>query len=719
MPRRFLLSVLLLVLSLAGIGVLPAVAAVKRAMTIEDYYRFAWPSGLTLSSDGKTLVYSVGTNDLSRAEAFRDLWRIDLTDGSSRRLTWTDDAAESGPVFSPDGRRIAFIAKRGEQTHAQIWLMDVGGGEAKSLTDVSTGVDGLAWSPDGRRIAFTSEVYPECGADDTCNAEKTERRTDGPVKAHVADELLYRHWASWSDGKVAHVLVADAETGETRDLTPGDRDAPVFTLGGPLGYDFSPDGKELCFARNPDPKESLSWSTNSDLWVVAVDPDEDGGTREARRITADNPAWDHAPRYSPDGRYIAYLRQSKPGYESDLIGLALYDRESGKTSVLTPGFDNWVGAFAWLPDSSGLVFEAPFEGATPLYRVSIETREVEKLAQLAYLDEFVLSPDGGTAYVMSRAIGAPKEVWKLDLTGKSPRARLSHHNLEVENEVDVRPAETMWVEGADGKRIHVFVVKPHGFDPSRKYPLVFNVHGGPQGMWADAFRGDWQIYPGAGYVVAFANPHGSTGYGQELTAQISGDWGGKVFEDLMKVVDALEELPYVDGDRMGAMGWSYGGYMMNWFQGHTDRFKCLASMMGLFDLRSFYLTTEELWFPEWDLGGMPWNSELYETWNPANAVERFKTPELIIGGERDFRVPYTQSLMAFTALRRRGVPAKLVVLPEAGHWPGWYEMALYYTAHLDWFHRWLGGDPPPWSLEDFADNAVFDRETGERIDTDD
>jgi dipeptidyl aminopeptidase/acylaminoacyl peptidase len=282
------------------------------------------------------------------------------------------------------------------------------------------------------------------------------------------------------------------------------------------------------------------------------------------------------------------------------------------------------------------------------------------------------------------------------------------------NEVDIRPAESMWVTGAMGAKVQVFIVKPHDFDPSKKYPLILNVHGGPQQMWADAFRGDWQVYPGAGYVVAFPNPHGSTGYGQDYTAEISGDWGGAPYEDVMKVTDALEKLPYVDANRIGAMGWSYGGYMMMWLEGHTTRFKCIASMMGVYDLRAMYSATEELWFPEWDLKGMPWSSDLYAKWSPSNSVKSFKTPCLVISGERDYRVPYTQSLEFFTDLQKMNVPSRLIIYSEAGHWPSWYEMALYYTAHLDWFHKYLGGGAPPWSTEAFLRNAVFDT-SGKRV----
>ena len=687
----------------------------KRAVTIEDYYRVLTPSGLSASSDGKWLAYSVRATDLGRGKAQSDLWRIAVSGGEPERLTWTEDASETDPVFSGDGKRLAFVAQRGEQEHDQVWVLDVSGGEARSITDISTGASDLVWSPDGKHIAFTSLVYADCGADDACNEKRAKTRADGPSKAHLADELLYRHWTSWADGQVNHVFVVEVATGKVRDLTPGESEAPRLVIGGERQYEFSPDSAELVYSRNPDPPESLAWSTNGDVWVVPVAPDENGKTRPAKNLTVENHAWDGLPRYSPDGRFIAYVRQTQPGYESDILRLALLDRKTGKVRVLTEAFDNWVESFEWLPDSSGLVFSAPEEGQVPLFRVDVAGGAARKLATLATIHEFTLSPDGRRAYAIRSSIGEPREVWQIDFVARAAPRRLSFHNRALEAEVDFRPGEPMWVDGAQGKRVQLFVIKPHGFDASKKYPLILNVHGGPQGNWSDAFRGDWQMYPGAGYVVALPNPHGSTGYGQEFTAQISGDWGGAAYEDLMRVTDALEKLPYVDASRMGAMGWSYGGYMMNWFQGHTTRFKCIADMMGLFDLRSFYLTTEELWFPEWDLKGRPWDSELYEKWSPSNAMANFKTPQLIVTGEIDFRVDFAQGLMAFTALRRQGIPARLIVLPGSGHWPGWHDMALYYTAHLDWFHRWLGGDPAPWSVEDFVNNAVFDKETGKRV----
>ncbi len=384
--------------------------------------------------------------------------------------------------------------------------------------------------------------------------------------------------------------------------------------------------------------------------------------------------------------------------------------------MVSQKFDNWIDDFDWSADSKAIFFTGPVEGHNPMYRLDVAGGAIDKLFDDATIDAFRVGRNGRDLFYVHRSTGEPTEIFRADLTGgDTTRRQLSHFNDALQNEVDIRPAESMWVAGADGVRVEVFIVKPHNFDPSKKYPLILNVHGGPQSQWADSFRGDWQVYPGAGYVVAFPNPHGSTGYGQAYTAEISGDWGGKVFEDLMKVTDALEKLPYVDAARIGAMGWSYGGYMMNWFEGHTARFKAIASMMGLFDLRSFYGGTEELWFPEWDLKGQPWSSDLYQRFSPSSYVTNFKTPCLVITGERDYRVPYTQGLQMYTSLQKMHVPSRLIVYSDAGHWPSWYEMALYYTAHLEWFHRWLGGGAPPWTTEAFLRNAVFDTATGKRI----
>ncbi|OLE56383.1 MAG: hypothetical protein AUG74_19370, partial [Bacteroidetes bacterium 13_1_20CM_4_60_6] len=491
------------------------------------------------------------------------LWIMDADGANARELTHGD--ADTSPHFSPDGKTVAFV--RG----GNLYLLPLGGGEAQQLTKISTGVSDPLWSPDGKSIAFASDVYPECNADDACNQKIADRWSKGKLQAHMADSLLYRHWTEWRDGKVTHTLLVDVAAQKVRDVTPGKFDFPGFELGGPLQYAFSPDSSELAVASNHDPEPASS--TNADLWLI----DLKTPNAAPRNITAANRGYDDSPRYSPDGRTIAYRTQATPAYESALFRLAVYDRQSGTSRIVSGKFNDWIDDFRWM-DPKTIVFTAPVEGNNPLYRLDVATGTFSKIYQHETIDAFEFAPLDNVFYI-HRSVGQPPEIYGVSLNGSaaSTQRKLSRVNDAVANEVDIRAAETMWVDGANGQKVQVYVVKPHGFDPAKKYPLILNVHGGPQSQFGDAFRADWQVYPGAGYVVACANPHGSTGRGQEYTAEISGDWGGAVFEDLMKVTDALEKLPYVDRNRMGAMGWSYGGYMMNWFEGHTDRFKAIAS----------------------------------------------------------------------------------------------------------------------------------------------
>ena len=697
--RRLSLLALSLLLAVPG-----SALAAKRAFTIEDLYKVKGISGVELSPDGKQIVYTVSTSNLGKGKRVSQIWIMDRDGKNARQLTQGEKSSNT-PHFLPDGKSIVFLSSRDGST--QLYSLPLQGGEAKKLTSVSTEVADPLLTPDGKQVIYSSDVYPECGADDACNKKIADRWSNGPLKAHMADSLLYRHWTAWKDGTRTHTFLFDFDTKKTRDLTPGDLDTPGFQLSGPLQYDISPDGKEIAVSSNHD--DNPESSTNSDVWLIAAD-----GSGTPKNITAANHGSDNNPRYSPDGRYIAYRVQTQPRYESDLFRIALYDRASGTSKIMTESFRDWIDDFFWASDSKSIVFTGEVKGENPLFRLDVASGAINRVFSDRTIDEYVLTSSGNGAVYVQRSVGEPSEIYSVDFAN-GQRTALTSINKALTEEVDIRPAESMWVEGADGIKVQVFIVKPHDFDPAKKYPLILNVHGGPQSQFGDAFRGDWQVYPGVGYVVAFANPHGSTGYGQDYTAEISGDWGGKVFEDLMKVTDALEKLPYVDKNRMGAMGWSYGGYMMNWMLGHTDRFKAIASMMGLFDLKAFYGATEEAWFPEWDLKGQPWNSDLYEKWSPSNSVKNFKTPTLVITGERDYRVPYTQALELYTALQKQHVPSRLLVYSNAGHWPSWYEMALYYTAHVEWFHKYLGGGEAPWTTKDFLRNNVFDTDSGERI----
>jgi len=694
-------------LFLAVFGALLNAQTAKKAFEISDYYRTAFPGSASLSPDGSKVLFAVQRYDLPKGKSWSEIWMMS-SDGSDQKQMTFGQHSDTSPVFAPDGRR--FVFTRAVEGNPQLHVMRVDGGEAKQLTTFSMGVSDAVWSPDGKWIAVTSEVFPECGTDSECNEKIKTTWEGGKLKAHMADELLYRHWTGWGDGKVNHVLLVDGESGKVvRDLTPGRWVSPIFSLGGDRGYDFSPDSKELCFVSNREVDQAST--TNADLWITPIEGDL--SDRTAVNITDANDGWDGSPLYSPDGRYIAFRSQATAAYESDLFRIAVYDRQSKSVRYLTDRktFDNWVDEIAWLPDSKTIFFQAEVQGRNPILKIETGSAAVSKVLTDATITGWELSADGKRLIYGRRAVADPPEIFSAGTDGNG-RKQLTQFNKELVQEVDIRPVEEMWFQGAGNYKVHTFVVKPHDFDPSKKYPLILNVHGGPQQQWTDAYRGDWQVYPGKGYVVAFANPTGSPGYGQDYVDAIGCDWGGRVFEDLMKVTDGLQALPYVDSSKIGTMGWSYGGYMMMWFAGHTDRFKAIASMMGVYNLPAMYGSTEELWFVEKDLCGQPWSSEAYRKWSPSEYAKNFKTPTLVITGELDYRVPYTQSLEFFTALQKMKVASRLVVFPNAGHWPSWYEMAFYYNVHLDWFHRWLGGGEAPWDPQKFLRNDVFKGEEG-------
>jgi dipeptidyl aminopeptidase/acylaminoacyl peptidase len=691
----------LVILVFALMAISPLSFSQKKAFTIADLYSLKGVEDPQYSPDGKRIACVVKTDSLETGGTNADIYVMD-DDGKNLRRVTDFPGTNAHPRWSPDGTTLLFLSTRTNGNQA--WLLSLNGGKPSQATHFPTGIDAPEWNPDGKSVIFSSEVFPECGADTTCNQRNSKSMKSGPLQAHVTDHLMYRHWTSWKDGTRTHIFIQDIASGKLTDLSPGDYDAPAFSLGG-VGFAMSPDGKELCFVSNHDSNEAAT--TNKDLWIVPTA----GG--QPVNITADNHGYDGDPAYSPDGRYIAYRLQTVPGYESDRFRLALFDRSTMTRTVITEEFDNWVGDFSWAPDSKSIYFHADVQGTVPIYNVEIASKRIKEVVNPRTTDAFRLAPDGKTIVMVRRSVGEPREVWSVRTNGKDLR-RLTFFNKSVEDAVDIRPAEQIWVTSPTGKKIQTFIVKPHGFDPSKKYPLILNVHGGPQQQWTDGFRGDWQVYPGSGYIVAFPNPHGSTGFGQDFTAAISEGWTTKVYKDIMAVADSLEKIPWVDKNRIGAMGWSYGGFMMMWLEGHTQRFKALASMMGVYDLPAMHGSTEELWFPEWDLGGKPWTSPLYQKSSPNRFVKNFATPCLVITGEQDYRVPYTQSLEFFTDLQEMGVPSRLIVFKNDGHWPSNVKsMPFYYNAHLDWFHRFLGGDPAPYDMVKMWRNQAYEKGTRE------
>jgi dipeptidyl aminopeptidase/acylaminoacyl peptidase len=745
--RRLLLSLLVLAFTL------PALAQAKHPFTFDDMMKLKRVGDPQVSPDGKWVIFSVVDVDLEANTKTPHIWIVPVSGGAdassaperssagskSAERVFIPDQDGDRPRWAPDGKRFAFLSNK--EGGSQVWIADFDGAEGSvtgtyKLTSIPTEAGGELWSPDGKNILFTSDVYPECNGQTNeiaCNAQKIEEHEKSKVKALVFDHLLYRHWNAYKEGKRSHIFVAAIDIPvpphfqviNIRDLTPGDYDAPVFSLGGQDDYAFSPDGKEICYASNHDKNPAAS--TNNDLWIVSLmwmdgiasgPTARDGGgglVGPAKNITADNPASDTSPLYSPDGRYIAYRAQQRPGYESDRFRLMLYDRKTGQRRSATDDLDYWVGSFVWSANSTHLYMVVETAGRqvvlglspslfNPNQRdgLSIWTDD-PKSASFGYSDDLALAPEDSLVFTRM-SLQHPTEIYKLGPgnsheriyrpeSGTAGAVALTHINDTLLSQVAMSPLESFWFTGALNDKVQGFLVRPPNFDASKKYPVKFLIHGGPQGAWGDDWSYRWnpELFAANGYVVIMINFHGSTGYGQKFIDAINGDWGGAPFEDLMKGLDYAEKTyPFIDKNRECALGASYGGYAINWILGHTDRFKCLVSHDGMFNAESAWGTTEELWFNNWEFKGTPYdNRASYQKWSPHQYAKNFKTPTLVIHGQRDYRLDVSEGFQLFTTLQMEGVPSKMLYFPDEGHWvlkP--QNSRLWYKMVNDWVDQW-------------------------------
>jgi dipeptidyl aminopeptidase/acylaminoacyl peptidase len=656
----------------------------KHPIAFDDMIKMHRVAEPQISPDGKWVAYTVATPDMDANRNATNLWMVSTASGAPQQLT--QSGHDSSPVWSPDGKTIAFLSSRSGDS--QVYLLSLEGGEAQKLTKLSTGADIVKWSPDGKTIAFTSSVYPDC-KDDDCNGKRDVEKEKNKVKAHVAEHLLYRHWTHWNEGKRAHLFVVPGDgNAAPRDLTAGaNYDVPPDERGGPGDINFSPDSKELCFTAVTDKMEAIS--TNGDLFTVPVA----GG--EIKRITT-QPGFDGEPVYSPDGKYIAYHAQLTPEYEADRWRVMLYDRQTGRSENLSEKFERSADELAWSADSKTIYLTAENETQKPLYAMAPSAGSApKKILADTYNAAISFSRDGKTLAFERTSLTMPAELFAASSDGSGAR-QLTHHNDSILSALEMSPPEIFGFDGAEGTKVHAMLIRPPKFDASKKYPLLVLLHGGPQTMWSNAWGYRWnaEVFSAAGYVTLMINRRGSTGYGQKFTAEITNDWGGKAYVDVMDGVDfALKKYPFIDGTKMAAAGGSYGGYMADWIATHNGRFKAIISHAGVYDKVSMY-ATEELWFEEHDMQGTPWsNPESYRKWAPvtyAGELGKFKTPTLVICGERDYRVPYTQSLEFFSALQRQGVPSKLVVFPDEGHWvlkP--QNSQFWYKTFFDWLALYL------------------------------
>jgi dipeptidyl aminopeptidase/acylaminoacyl peptidase len=663
------------IILLMVVTIMAAEKGSKHAITFGDFINMKRLGDTQLSPDGKTIAFVVTVMNKLENTRNSDIWLMSVNGSNLRQLT-SSPKSDGNPRWSPDGKKIAFIS--GRSGSPQIWIIPIDGGEAKKLTDMATGVSGFTWSPDGKAIAFASEVYPDC-ADDACTKKREDEKENSKVGAKVFDSIFIRHFDSWRDEKRSHLFIIPLEGGTPKDLTPGNNDVPTIALGSDQDFVFSPDGKELCFVMNTDPL--LPVSTNNDLFIVPTA----GG--EAKRITTSK-ADDNGPMYSPDGLYIAYRAMARPGFEADKQSIMLFNRKTQELSNLTEKLDRSAEQMVWTPDGKSIYFTVQESSRYAIYKVNITKKSYEKILDKMTIGNFEITPDEKTIIFEKQASNLPWEIFSFDIKTKAVK-QLTETNKELLSGLEMNTLEEFWFTGGGGEKIHGMLLKPPFFDPNKKYPLVMLIHGGPQGAWEDEFHYRWnyQMFASAGYVLVMINFHGSTGYGQGFTDSISGDWGGKPYEDIMKGLDyALANYKFIDSDRMCAAGASYGGYMINWLEGHTDRFKCLISHAGLFDLRGEWGGTEELWFPEWDLKGTPWTSELYQKFSPSYYVPNFKTPCLVIHGQQDFRIPVEQAIQMFTSLQRVGVPSRFIYFPDETHFVVKPQNAEFWWKNV---HEWL------------------------------
>jgi len=720
----------LVILTIAVFLAVPLFAQAKHPFTFEDMMALKRISEPIVSPDSKWVLFAAIDVNLEANTKTPHVWVVPTAGGEAHEIISAQDADR--PRWAPDGKRFLFLSAK--EGGSQIWIADFDGTKGTvtgthKLTSIATEASGPLWSPDGKNILFVSNVYPEC-ADEDCNARKLEEAEKSQVKALIFTHLLYRHWNAYKKGKRDHLLVIPADGGTSHDLTPGDYDTPPFSLGGQDDYAFSPDGQEVCYTSNHDKVEALS--TNNDLFIVPVN----GGA--AKKIT-DNPASDSSPLYSPDGKYIAYRAQARPGDESDRFRLMLYNRRSGYVRSLTEQFDQWVEDFAWAPDSSRIFFASDKEGEAPIYSIEVKTElvEGEKGTEIhihgakanakpvigGSNDNLAVTPDGKTLLFTRMSIRAPNEIYRAALAapGAEPPAsfetqevctdasgkvkpggckstteeavQLTHLNDRVLSSVAMAPLENFWFTGAANAKVQGFLVKPPNFDPHKKYPVKFILHGGPEVPMGDEWTYRWnaELFAAGGYVVIMINFHGSPGYGQKFIDSINGDWGGAPFEDLMKGLDYAEgTYTFIDKARECALGASYGGYMANWILGHSNRFKCIVSHDGTFNTESAWGTTEELWFNEWEFKGPLYaNREMYRKWSPHLSATNFKTPTLVVHGQLDYRLDVSEGFQLFTTLQRVGVPSKMLYFPDEGHWvlkP--QNSRLWYKTVNDWVDQW-------------------------------
>jgi dipeptidyl aminopeptidase/acylaminoacyl peptidase len=653
-----------------------------RALTVDDLVRLKRLTDPQVSPDGHYVAFVLRETDMEANRGRTDVWLLDLRQkgATPRRLTQSD-AEDTSPRWGPDSRTVYFLSTRSGQS--QVWRLSLDGGEAARVTDYPIAVESLKVSPTGERIAVAMQVLPEC-ADLRCTKDKLAAREKSKATGRVYDRLFIRHWDTWSNGTRSHLFVArinaDGRADTPLDLSRSlDADVPSKPFGGDEEFAFSPDGHSLVFSARIAGRTE-PWSTNFDLYEVPVDH-----LAEPKNLTAVNHAWDTQPVFLKNGD-LAWLAMDRPGFEADRFHIMLRDAKTGATRALTQSWDRSVSHLGATSDGRKLLATAEDLGQVALFWVDPANGTPHKLVGTGHVASF--SSSGDAVVFAWENLGAPIDLFAVPATAGTPR-RLTQVNQELLGRRVLSAFEQFNFKGWNEETVYGYVVKPYGFEPGKRYPIAFLVHGGPQGSFGNYWTYRWnaQTFAGAGYAVVMVDFHGSQGYGQAFTDSISRDWGGKPLVDLQKGLEAATaRYPWLDGTRACALGGSYGGYMMNWIEGNwPDRFRCIVNHDGVFDNRVMYYSTEELWFSEWENGGPQYeNPAAFEQFNPVNFASKWRTPMLVVHGEQDFRIPYDQGIAAFTALQRRGIESRLLIFPNENHW------VLQPADSVQWYQSVLG-----------------------------
>lgn len=650
----------------------------KHAITVEDLWNMNRIGSFDVSPNNNKIVFDVTSYNMDENKGNTDIWMINF-DGTELTKVIDLKTSVSSPQFIENGGSISYL------NNGQLFFYNLSKKDTSQLPEFYSGIGGYEFSIDGNNVLFSSAVYAECKTQD-CNKEKDLAKDKSKVKAEIFTELMYRHWNNWRGPKISHLFQYNFEKQNYTDLTLGSKyDVPPLALGSSNDYSFSPDGEEVAFTMNKS--DFLATSTNNDIFVLRLSDVKQDEPSPYTKIST-SLGNDNQPVYSPNGKYIAFCSMERAGFEADKQRVMIYDRFTKKTTNLTGAYDISAGELVWAKDSKSIYFIAANKIFNSVYKVDLDTKLISTIVESVVASSLKLSSDGKTLFFKNQKSTLPNEIFAIN-TNKTNFRKITNINEKILSKIEMNPTETFWCEGAEGTKVQSILVKPPFFDSSKKYPLMFLIHGGPQGHWEDDFHYRWnlQMFASQGYVVVAPNPRGSTGYGQKFTDEISQDWGGKAYVDLMNSYDyAVENFSFIDKENTFAAGASYGGYMINWIEGHTDRFNALVCHDGVFNLESMYGSTDELWFPEWENGGTPWeNRELYQKWSPNMFVQNFKTPMLIVHGAYDFRVPFSQAMELFTALQKMNVESKLLYYPDETHFVTKPQNAkLWWNTIYDW-----------------------------------